>query len=71
MTNREMLRNRITERGFKMKHLANECGITAQAFSSKMVGKSEFNASEMAVLKAALELSDAEFIRIFFADDVA
>lgn len=71
MTNRDMLRKRITERGIKMKHLAIACGISAQAFSSKMVGKSEFNASEMAILKEKLALSDSEFIAIFFGNEVA
>lgn len=71
MTNRELLRKYITDRGLKMKHLADECGISAQAFSAKMVGKSEFNASEMAVLKEKLGLSDSEFITIFFDTEVA
>lgn len=71
MTNRELLRKRIKESGIKMKYLASECGITAQAFSSKMVGKSEFNATEMAVLREKLELSDGDFLTIFFDTEVA
>lgn len=71
MTNRELLRERIKESGMKMKYLASECGITAQAFSHKMVGKSDFNATEMAVLREKLELSDGDFLTIFFSHDVA
>lgn len=71
MTNRELLRKRIEESGMKMKYLASECHISAQAFSSKMVGKSEFNASEMTVLREKLGLSDSEFITVFFATEVA
>ncbi len=71
MTNRELLRKHIKESGIKMKYLASACGITAQAFSSKMVGKSEFNASEMAVLKEKLGLSDGDFLTIFFSTEVA
>lgn len=71
MTNRGLLRERIKESGMKMKYLASECGITAQAFSSKMVGKSDFNATEMAVLREKLELSDSDFLTIFFTTEVA
>lgn len=71
MTNRELLRGKIKERGVMMKHLAEVCGITAQAFSSKMVGKSEFTGSEMAALRKELALTDAEFIGIFFDTEVA
>lgn len=71
MTNRQMLRDKIEDCGFTMKHLANKCGISPQAFSSKMTGKTEFSGAEMNVLRIVLRLSDDDFIAIFFNDEVA
>lgn len=71
MTSRPLLRAKIAERGVLMKHLAEKCGISAVAFSSKIRGRSEFTLAEAAVLRSELSLSDGEFLSIFFADEVA
>lgn len=71
MTDRELLREKIAERGVMMKFLAEKCGITAQAFSMKMSGEREFSLSEVATLRKALALSDDEFLAIFFSHEVA
>lgn len=71
MTNRSLLRAKIAERGVLMKHLADECGISAQAFSAKMKGRSEFSLAEAAVLRSELSLNDGDFLTIFFDTEVA
>lgn len=71
MTNRKLLRAKIAERGILLKHLADKCGISAQAMSTKMKGRSEFTLAEAAVLRSELSLDDGDFLTIFFSHDVA
>ncbi len=68
MTNRELLRDAISSRGLRMKYLAERIGITPQAFSSKMVGKSEFTLYEVGVLRTIMSLSAEETDAIFFGN---
>lgn len=71
MTNRDLLREKISESGIIMRHLAEKCGITPQSFSGKINGHSEFSISEAKVLRDLLNLTDDDFMAIFFADEVA
>jgi hypothetical protein len=50
--------------------VAERLNLTYQGFKKKLDGDTEFKASEIAVLKDLLKLSDAEVQAIFFDDDV-
>lgn len=71
MTNRRLLKEKIVGSGILMRHLAEKCGITPQAFSTKINGRSEFSMSEAATLRDELRLTDEEFMAIFFDENVA
>ena len=66
----ERLRKKIDQAGFKLTYVAERCGLTYQGLKKKLDGDTEFKASEIAVLKDMLNLSDAEVHDIFFNDDV-
>ena len=66
----ELLRKKIDQAGFKLTYVAERCGLTYQGLKKKLDGDTEFKASEIAVLKDMLNLSDAEVQDIFFNDDV-
>ena len=66
----ERLRKKIDQAGFKLTYVAERCGLTYQGLKKKLDGDTEFKASEIAVLKDMLNLSDAEVQDIFFNDDV-
>ena len=66
----ELLRKKIDQSGFKLTYVAERCGLTYQGFKKKLDGDTEFKASEIAVLKDMLNLTDAEVQAIFFGDDV-
>lgn len=71
MTNRELLKEKISEKGIMMRHLAEKCGITPQSFSTKINGHNEFSMSEAATLREVLGLSDDDFMAIFFDNNGA
>lgn len=66
----ELLRKKIEQSGLKLTYVAERLGLTYQGFKKKLDGDTEFKASEIAVLKDLLKLSDAEVQAIFFDDDV-
>ncbi len=70
MKGMELLRKKIDQAGFKLTYVAERCGLTYQGLKKKLDGDTEFKASEIAVLKDMLNLSDAEVQDIFFNDDV-
>ena len=70
MKGMELLRKKIDQSGFKLTYVAERCGLTYQGFKKKLDGDTEFKASEIAVLKDMLNLTDAEVQAIFFGDDV-
>ena len=70
MKGMELLRKKIDQAGFKLTWVAERLGLTYQGFSKKLKGETEFKASEVAILKDILKLTDAEVQAIFFESDV-
>ena len=70
MTNTEALKRAISLSGYKLTFVAEQCGITYQAFLNKLNNDTEFKASEIQTLKTLLKLSNKERDRIFFAVNV-
>lgn len=70
MTNSKLLRQKIDESGYKLQFVAEKCGLTYYGFMKKVNNESEFKASEIAILKELLHLTDSETDQIFFATDV-
>ena len=70
MTNSKLLRQNIDESGYKLQFVAEKCGLTYYGFMKKVNNESEFKASEIAILKELLHLTDSETDQIFFATDV-
>lgn len=70
MKGMELLRKKIDQAGFKLTYVAERLNLTYQGFKKKLDGDTEFKASEIAVLKDLLKLSDADVQAIFFDDDV-
>lgn len=71
MTNTELLRKKIEERGLKIYYIADKLNLSNQGLSNKFENKSEFKVSEVAILKALLDLTEDEVQEIFFAAEVA
>ena len=70
MKGMELLRKKIDQSGYKLTYVAERLALTYQGLKKKLDGDTEFKASEIAVLKDMLNLSDAEVQDIFFNDDV-
>lgn len=72
MTNYVKLRERIVSSGFKMKYVAEECGLTYQGWlkKAKNEGGSEFKASEIKTMVELLKLTAKEITALFFAKNV-
>lgn len=69
MTDTLYLEEKIKESGKKREYLADKLGLTRQGFYKKCQGVSQFNALEIKILCAELEISDlSEKERIFFAN---
>ena len=64
--NNELLKATIKERGVAHKFLAEKIGITPQAFSQKIRGKSDFRLREAETLSEVLRLEPREIMAIFF-----
>ena len=72
MTNSELLRTIIEEKGLKLKYVAQKIGLTPHGLSLKIDNASEFKSSEIKALCELLginDLNDRE--AIFFAEEVA
>lgn len=67
MTNTDLLREKITESGMTITHIARAIGITREGFYNKLNNKTEFNAPEIEGLKNLLRLTREERDNIFFA----
>jgi hypothetical protein len=65
MINLGRLKDRITERGVLLKHIAHKTKLSKQGLHSKLAGAVEFKASELMGIREALHLTDAEFIELF------
>lgn len=68
--NSEALKRAINRRGLKIRYIAEKLGISHEAMYNKVKGKTEFKASEIAMLIDLLDLSDAEVREIFFTRKV-
>ena len=68
--NTELLRRAIDDRGIKITALAEKMGISRQSLHSKIKGDRLFDQGEMMALKTSLNLSDREFMSIFFGNRV-
>lgn len=66
----ELLRKKIDQSGLKLTYVAERLGISYQGLKKKLDGDTEFKASEIAILKDMLQLSDVEVQDIFFTDNV-
>lgn len=67
MVDIKALRERITNSGIKLEHLAKQVGISRQSLSNKLNEKTSFRMDEASNLGKALYMTEDEFIRIFFA----
>jgi len=70
MTNTEMLKEFIEKSGYKTQFLCDQLKLTRQGFYNKVNGKTEFNASEIAILTKLLKLTATQQRAIFFAQYV-
>lgn len=60
----------MIKRGLTLKKLANLVGISNTTLSYKINNKREFTSSEMEAIRKALNLTEDERNRIFFANNV-
>lgn len=68
--NNELLKEVIRESGVKVSALVDKIGISRQALHMKLNGDRTFDQGEIMAIKTNLHLSDEQFMRIFFNDDV-
>ena len=68
--NNDLLKEVIKDRGIKLTSLAEKIGISRQSLSQKLNGEREFNQGEMLAIKNNLQLSDLDFVLIFFGSNV-
>lgn len=66
MTNTELFRKKVEEKGITFKFLASQIGITREALYNKMNNETEFKASEIAAIANVLQLTSKERDEIFF-----
>lgn len=66
MKGMELLRKKIDESGYKLRYIAEKCGLSYQGFLPKLKGKRQFVAAEIKVLVDLLNLNDEERNMIFF-----
>lgn len=58
----------VMSKGSSCGKLAKELGITPTTLSTRLSGKTEFSKSELDTVKRVYNLSNDEFIEIFFTD---
>ena len=68
--NNELLKKTIDESGIKITALAEKMGISRQSLHQKIKGERVFDQGEMMACKTCLNLSDKEFMSIFFGNRV-
>ena len=66
MTNTLKLRALLIENNLTSEDVAKELGISKQSFSMKLNNKREFKSSELNKLVVLLNLTDKDFLPIFF-----
>ena len=71
MTNSNLIRQTIKDRGLKIKFVAEKMGLSHYGLQKKMDNLTEFKVSEVqAFCDAVGGLARDDMIRIFFADEV-
>lgn len=70
MTNTDLLKEILSDSGYKLAYVADKLGITYQGFLNKINNESEFKASEIQTLKELLNLTNKERDKIFFTKKV-
>ena len=70
MTNYDRLRGLMAERRLEVTKLAKILGISRQATSDKLNGKSRITLTDAQVISSALGMTSAERDEIFFSDNV-
>ena len=70
MTNYNKLRGLMAERRLEVTKLAKILGISRQATSDKLNGKSRITLTDAQVISSALGMTSAERDEIFFSDNV-
>lgn len=70
MTNYAKLKGLMAERGLEVTKLATILGISRQAASDKINGKSRITLTDAQAISEALRMNSEERDVIFFADDV-
>lgn len=67
MIDKELLKERIKESGFKLSHIAEKLSITRASLHNKLTGKRSFSVAEVLALSEILSLSREERDSIFFS----
>lgn len=68
MTNTELFRKKIEDKGISLKFLASKIGITRESLYNKLNNETEFKASEISKISDVLQLTSKERDDIFFAE---
>ena len=66
MSSTHLLRDIISDSGYKFRHLAKEIGLTYQGFFNKINDVSKFRANEIGKLCELLKIDDETRNKIFF-----
>lgn len=70
MTDVDELRKVLDASGYKLRFVAEKCGLTYQGFLPKMKGESEFTQTEILTLKDLLHLSNSQVQEIFLSPKI-
>ena len=70
VTNKRALKAALAMEGMNQTGLAKAVGMSPATLSNRIVGRTEFSASEIQQIRETLHLSDGQMIAIFFAGDV-
>ena len=70
MTDYDKLRGLMAERRLEVGKLANILGISRQATSSKLNGKSKITLTDAQIISSALNMTSEERDAIFFSNNV-
>ena len=68
--NLDLLTKKIEQSGMKRKVIAEKMNLTTAGLRNKLIGKRDFNATEIKSIAHAINLTGDDILNIFFADDV-
>lgn len=66
MTNLNLLKDKIKQKGLKMGFVAEAIGVSRTTFYSQLHGKTEFKASQIQALCKLLDIDDGDTITAIF-----